>query len=126
MDQDSRVKGMVKRLVFRSVVFALLTIIGFAATELLVYLGKERISDINSRFPELLMIIRAAAIMTWVEISLFWIRIGLQPQIDVQASAKTAESQPMAAAIVYITHQLTWVIRMVLFLKLCGLLNEVV
>lgn len=112
---------MIARLLRRTVWLALLTIIGFGVVECLVCLGQYHVSDINERFPEWLMGLRAAAILAWAEVTLLWIRVALQPRIDTQHSAHVAHEDPMAAAIAYAVHQSAWALRMVLFLKIGGL-----
>jgi hypothetical protein len=87
---------------------------------LLITLGRDRFTDFNERWPEVIVILRAAAIMTWAELSLLWIRTALQPKTDVQQAATKALETPMAAAIVYATHSVNWIVRMVIFLKLCS------
>lgn len=112
---------MWRRLLVRTIIFAILTAGGFACLELLVMLGRDRISDINERFPELMIFFRAATMLTWIEITVLWIRATLQPQVDVQAAAKKALESPTSAAALYATHQLTWLARVGFIFFVMGL-----
>ena len=114
--------SLIRRVAGRTIVLAVLTTMAFVSLDLLVYLGREGISDINSRFPELIAIVRAAAIMAWIEVSILLIRVSLAPRTDVQTAVKVAELEPMSAAIVYAVHTLAWAIRFAFFLKLCEFL----
>lgn len=114
-------RPVVKRLAIRTAVLLALCIVGFLVLDLLQMIGRERISDINQRVPEIMLIVRAASIMVWVELCLLWTRVVLQPQLDVQVAARAAEKDAMAAAVVYATYTLQWLVRIFIFLKLCEL-----
>lgn len=82
-----KTREMAKRLFMRSVILLALTIIGFAAMDIIVEL--ERANDIHlvSRFPEIMLVLRALTMLTWIEISVQWIRLALAPKLDMQAFA---------------------------------------
>lgn len=120
--EKKQLKAM-ERLFMRSLVLICMTLMGFVVLELLVWLGRSGYSDINQRFPELLIFMRAATIMTWAEMTLLWIRTTVSPNVDMQAGAIQAASQPMSGAIVYLTNTLLLTVRLVLFLKLCEFLQ---
>ena len=48
--------------------------------------------------------------------------MALAPKTDVQLAADVAMQTPSSAAVVYATHSLQWLARMVLSLHLCGFL----
>lgn len=119
---DSARVSMFRRLAVRTFILAALTAVAFMGMDLLVMMGHDRITDINERWPELIQVLRAAGILTWAEMSLMWIRMALAPKTDVQQAANVALQSPTAAAVVYATHSLQWMVRMVFFLRLCGFL----
>lgn len=99
-----------------------LTILGFVLLEMLVMFGGNNATEgLNARWPELFVIIRAFAIMTWCEVIILWIRKMTQPKIDIQASISKADDSPIAAAILYGVHTVYWVVRVVVFFALTGL-----
>jgi hypothetical protein len=108
-----------KKLVWRSFLFAILTIIGFFLLEVMVNQSRNKPDGFIAMFPELLSMLRAATIMTFVELSILWIRIVSQPRIDVQEAAIDTANDPMANAVLYLTHTLAWGLRTIIFLKLC-------
>jgi len=110
-----------KRLLGRSLLLTILTVIGFAVTEYLVQMNFFKQLQIVDRFPELLIMFRTAAIMTFIELTVLWIRMVVQPGTDVQQAARKAVTEQMPAAIVYFTHMLWWAMRVFVFLKLSGL-----
>jgi hypothetical protein len=113
---------MFKRLAQRTMLFAILTISAFAAMELAAYLARSEI--ISARFlpPELMLCLKAAAIVSWGEISSMWFRILMAPRSDVQKAAEVAETEPLSAAIVYVSYQFTWAVRLIAFIALYGVL----
>lgn len=106
---------MVKRLFFRTAAFFILTVLAFLAIESIVRLGRGGIA-IGQMFPEMIYVLVSVGILTWIEISLMWIRIFLTPKIDIQRTAQAAEEQ--SPAILYCAHQFTWAIRILAFLIL--------
>jgi hypothetical protein len=111
-----------KRLLFRSFMFLGLTVCGFVALEHMVELSRTRGSDLILKYPELLTVMRAATIMTFAEMTVLWVRIISQPAVDVQAPVPVAQKEPLAAAVVYLTHAVMQVFRVLIFLKLCEFL----
>lgn len=111
-----------KRIFMRSSIFLFMTVVGFSLLELLIFLARTQGLDLANRFPETLMVLHGVSVMTWLEVVLFWIRIALQPQVDVQAYALRAMEDSKAAAFVYLVHQLSWLARLLILLKLCDFL----
>jgi hypothetical protein len=111
---------LMRRMAVRSVVLAVLTVLGGMLLSHLVDSGRLDRFGIVHQFPELLTMLRASAIMTFIEMSIFWIRLAVTPQLDVQEYAKTAAKDPMAAAIIYVTNTLQWAARVGMFLFLMG------
>lgn len=116
---DDKDIPIVRRLMFRTLLMALLSLLGFAFLAALAYVGREKISNINQQVPELMIIVRAASIMVWVELALLWTRIIVAPQLDVQAAAKAALANAQASALVYAVSSLVWLARIIIFLRLC-------
>lgn len=114
---------MYKRTIIRSLVLLAFTAASFFALEYLVQEGRYG-SDINQRFPEFLIVLRALAIYTWVEVSMFWVRITLEPNTDVQKASKVAEGEPMAAAVLSGVHAVKWLARLLIVLQLADLLRH--
>lgn len=106
----------------RSLSLVSLTLLGFLLLELLVQFGGSYSSGINARYPELMPIIRAFAIMTWAEVGILWIRKLVQSQINIQDALRRSDDEPMSAAIAYGIHIAQWLARMVIFLKLAEFL----
>lgn len=112
-----------RRLFWRTVLLAILTVAAFSLMPLLT---------ITTGWPEVMQCLKAAAVLAWAEHSIMMIRIVMQPRIDVQTSAQLAEAtdgmerpQPNdahACAIVYGVHQFTWAVRLVVFILLYGVL----
>lgn len=110
---------MIKRLFIRTMQFAILTVLAIAAQEWMVYLGHEQISDINERFPEIVCVLVAVAVLAWGEISIMWFRVLMAPELDVQKIAKqAADESPQAAATIYAAKQFVWAVRLAAFLFL--------
>jgi hypothetical protein len=114
---------LIKRMSIRSVVLALLCVIGFSALEQLVQIGMANPQGMIQKFPELLSLVKATTIFMFLEISLFWIRLATAPKVDVQASLETANATSIGAAIVYFTNVLQWFARVCVFLYLAGPLS---
>lgn len=110
------------RLMVRCSLLALLTIIGFGILEYLIQMTQTNGWDFFVRFPELSIMLRAACFMTFIELTILLIRLTTQPRLDVQAVAVEAQKEPMAAAVVYLTHASIWMFRTFIFMKLCDLI----
>lgn len=117
---DKEQKSMFKRLYWRTFGLLVLSALAWLGLEALTLFSRDGTTDIAQRFPEMMLIIRAGAIVTWVELTLLWVRTFLQPNIDVQEAAKVAMQDPQGAAWVYVTEKLAWLARMVMFLWLCN------
>jgi hypothetical protein len=111
---------MYKRTIIRSLFLMAFTAASFFTLEYLVQEGRYG-NDINQRFPEFLIILRALAIYTWIEVSIFWIRITLESKTDVQKASNKAEESPIGAAIAYGIHTFKWLARMLIICKLADL-----
>jgi hypothetical protein len=111
--------NLVQRALLRSLVLGLLLLTAGAALELLVWLSRSQGYDIAARYPELLVVFRAVAILVWFEMSVFWIRMATQPKVDGQEPATVAMTQPSSAATVYIVQTCAWAFRIYVLLRLC-------
>lgn len=99
---------MIKRLALRTMLFASLTILAFLVMQpLTIWTG----------WPELMQGLKAAAILSWGELTVLWIRVCVSPRLDSQALAKEVETSYDARgmAIVYAAYTFTWAVRLVLF-----------
>jgi hypothetical protein len=108
-----------KKLIWRSFLFGILTVAGFLLLELMVSENRSSPNGFVAMFPELLSMLRAATIMTFGELCVLWIRVVAQPRVDVQEAAIETADHPIANAILYFTHTLSWGLRIIIFLKLC-------
>lgn len=115
--------SMWKRMWVRSAVLVVLTAISMGLMELLIWGGKSGWTDFNDRWPEVIVVLRAAFIMTWIEVSLLWIRTAIAPHVDMQAAARKAAELPMGAAIALVSHTAQWAFRFWVFLHLCEFLK---
>ena len=116
-----KTKDMTKRLFIRSVAFLIMTVAGLLFMNLMVEGARNYGFELPRQFPEVLMVMQALTMLTWIEVSLFWIRLALQPTTDVQVAANVACKDPMAAAVVYLTHGLQWLARLVVVLVMAQL-----
>lgn len=107
----------------RSVVLLVLTVAGFTATESLTLLGRYGF-DINERFPELMLFMRGAMLLTWLEVSLIWIRMAVSPKLDYQALANKAAETSQGAAIVHTNMNVVWALRIIVLMQLCGFIGK--
>lgn len=110
---------MIERLALRTAVFAVLTFAAFFLMQpLTIYTG----------FPEVLQGLKAAAVLAWAEVSIMWIRIAIQPRLDVQHAAfvvirpRIGDPDPQACAWIFFSYQLAWAARLAAFLVLYGVL----
>lgn len=116
-----KTKAANKRLFFRVLMFAGLTVISFVALEYLVANSKSaQLDGLVLKYPEILGMLRAATILTFLELLILVGRIISQPKVDVQKSVSVAEKEPMASAVLYVTHSVNWMVRVYVFLLLCG------
>lgn len=111
---------LMKRMLARSVFLVLLTAIGFAALELLVASGGQDGIGIVERFPELLMMAKAAAVLTFAELIVFWARFATAHKLDVQDVGTLATASPTGAAIVYAVNSAHWLARILIVVYLMG------
>jgi cell shape-determining protein MreD len=107
-----------QRMFARSVALALLTFIGFALVDHLVESGLTDRFALVRRFPEFIPMMLAAAKLTFIEMSVFWIRFATQPRVDVQACIEYAPTNSIAAAIINATNALVWAFRIVVLIYL--------
>lgn len=111
---------LMKRMAARSVVMALLTVIGGAVLEHLVDSGRLDKFSLIHQFPELLAMMRASIVIMFAEMSLFWTRLAVSPKLDVQQLAERAQADPMASAVVHAVNTVQWGFRFAVFLYLMG------
>ena len=111
---------MYKRAMVRSIVLLAFTAASFFSLEYLVQHGQLG-GTLNHKFPEFLIVLRALAIFTWIEVSMFWIRITLESNTDVQKAAHVAEREAMSAAILSFVHAIKWLARILIVLHLADL-----
>ena len=109
-----------ERMFFRTLVLALFTFAALTVADALVTSGMGDRFAIVRRFPEFIPMMMAAAKFTFIEVSLLWIRFGVQPKVNVQEGVYEATGNPMAAALVYFTHSLVWFARVCVFIYLMG------
>lgn len=109
---------LAKRMLARSVFLFALTVAGFYGLDLIMDTGIGQRFGLADRFPEFISMMRAAAIFTFIEMSLFWIRFGTQPKIDVQETAVKACETATGAAVVHVSNTLLFLARLVVFLYL--------
>lgn len=111
---------MYKRTLVRSLVLLAFTAASFFALEYLVQHGQLG-GTLNHKFPEFLIVLRALALFTWIEVSMFWVRVTLESNTDVQKAACNAEKEPMAAAILSAVHAIKWLARLLIVMHLADL-----
>lgn len=109
-----------KRMFARSVALALLTAIALMLVDQLVESGISDRFAIVRRFPEFIPFMMAAAKLTFIEMSVFWVHFLTAPRIEVQEALVTANTSPMGAALVHFTNALVWAFRVAVFLYLVG------
>jgi len=121
---SKKTKEMTKRLFLRSAVLLALTVIGFFAMHFMVEYARQNHGDFVSQFPEVMMVLGALTLLTWVEISVIWIRVTFQPKVDLQELACMAimNNDTRAGIAVYAINTLTTLTRIVLVLLMSGLL----
>ena len=102
---------MIKRLAIRTAIFAVLTFSAFMLMQPLTVL---------TGWPELMQGLKAAAILSWAELTVLWIRICVTPQLDTQRLALAVESRydSKGMAILYCAHAFTWAVRITIFILL--------
>jgi hypothetical protein len=116
-------KEMIKRLFVRSAVLLIMSFAGWFLMDLIVESARAHGNTFVTRFPEFLLILRALAILAWIDVSIMWIRLALQPLLDIQKLALMAIEQQdtKAAAVIYVTNQLMIALRIFIALKLAEL-----
>lgn len=107
-----------ERAFVRTMILAVLTIVGLWVVDKLVDSGIADRFALVRRFPDFIPFMMASAKMTFIEMSLFWIRFSTQPKVDVQEVADTASMSSTGAAFVYFTNALMWAMRVGVFLYL--------
>lgn len=112
--------ALIKHMAARSVFLFGLTVVGFALLEMMLQSGIEDRHGIIARYPEFMSMIRAAAIFTFVDMSVFWIRIATQPKMVEQDNVEAAQGSASGAAWIYGIDKLVWAFRVVVFIYLMG------
>lgn len=111
--------SMFRRMFLRSLVLGLLTFVGAIGLELLTQMGRFGF-DINERFPQLIIFLSAAVILTWAEVSVLWIRAATAPKLDFQVIAEKAAESSIGAAVVYAGMIIQWLFRIWLIVLIAG------
>jgi hypothetical protein len=111
---------VMKRMALRSVVLFLFTLVGFWVADSLVESARFGTLPIVRRFPDFIAMMTAAAKLTFILMSLFWVRFSTQPKHDVQETMSAATKEPMAAAIVHATNTAQHLAYIGVFLYLMG------
>lgn len=111
---------MFQRMFARSVALAILTALGFVVVDHLVDSGMTDRFAIVRRFPEFIPFMLAAAKLTFIEMSLFWVHFLTAPKFDMNEAMFQATSSPVGAALVYLTDKLVWAFRLGVFIYLVG------
>src|SRR5690348_11396813 len=101
-----KTKQMIERAFIRSAVLLILTGGGLIASQWLVTAARQYGFELPKQFPELLLIMSALFELTWIEVSLMWVRLTIAPNVDVQVAANAALKDPKGAAVVYFVHVL--------------------
>lgn len=109
---------LIKRMAIRSAVLFVFFSLGLFVVDELINSGFGDKYALVRRFPDLIPMMVAASKLTFVEMSLFWIRLFVSPKHDVQEVQNAALGDPKAAAFVALTNMLTWAIRLGAFLYL--------
>jgi hypothetical protein len=111
-----------ERMFARSLALALLTGIGLAVVDLLVDSGMTNRYAIIHRFPEFIPLMLAAVKLTFIEMSVFWVRFATQPSIDVQQPVREVQKQAwdntIALALTHGINSLVWMFRVVVLIYL--------
>jgi hypothetical protein len=107
-----------ERMFARSVALAVLTALGFALVDHLVDSGMADRFALVHRFPEFIPMMLASAKLTFIEMSVFWIRFATQPRVDVQAHLESTQYDAKAAATVHGINTLVWMFRVVVLIYL--------
>lgn len=118
--------NMYKRIIIRSLVMILLLGMAAYCLDTFTEMSRRYGYDVAGRYPELLQIFRATAILAWFELSVFWIRLAVAPKSDEQAAAEDAIGNyedpgynQMASAVIYVTYTIKWAFRLWILLTLC-------
>jgi hypothetical protein len=104
-----------QRMFARSVGLALLTAVGMACVYYMVDSGMSDRYALVRSFPEFIPLMLAAVKLTFIEMSVFWVRFCTQPTINAQTSVgqvlDNAYTYPMAVAVVHAINSLVWAFR---------------
>jgi hypothetical protein len=111
-----------RRLLFRTLIFVLLTCAGFSLIEYLIQQSHDHGSNFLMKYPEFISLMKAVSIQTFIELSVLWIRVISEPRIDTQAAAEVALKDPKSASLVYLTHKLSWAFRVASIMLMTNLL----
>lgn len=119
-----KTRTMFARLFVRSAIMLILSFGAWFLMDLITEQARQSGNDFVTRFPEFLLILRALAIMAWIEVSVLWFRMAIQPKIDIQELALMAvkNNDTRAAVAVYAINIVLMSTRLVIALKLAELL----
>jgi hypothetical protein len=112
-----------QRMFARSVALALLTSFGFALVDHLVDSGMSDRFALVHRFPEFIPMMLASAKLTFIEMSVFWIRFATQPStVDTRHGLNDALGEarfhPGAAVALHAVNTVQWAFRVVVLIYL--------
>jgi hypothetical protein len=111
---------IIKRLATRTFTLAFLTIVGFFVMDAMIESGMQDRLGLIRRFPDLIPLMVAAAKFTFIEMSLLWIRIAVQPKVDAQFAIAHHELSSRDAVLMHGVNSLVWAFRVGVFIYLMG------
>ena len=109
---------LIKRMAIRSVFLMILFSTGLLVLDTLINSGFGDKYALVRRFPDMIPMMNAAAILTFINMSIFWIRIFTAPKHVVQEAKSVAMTTPSGAAVVVVTDMLGWAVQVAAFLYL--------
>lgn len=113
----------ISRALLRSVILAVLFVTAGAFLEGLIELARYQGSDIAARFPELLIIFRAVAILAWLEMSIMWLTIATSFKTNGDFIAEGDREKPIRSVGTEAIKVFKWALRLAVLLQLCGFLS---
>jgi len=115
--------ALFQRMAARSVGLAMLTFLGFALVDFMIDQGISDRFALVRRFPEFIPLMLAAAKLTFIEMSVFWIRFATQPaltdsKLAISQVLENAYSNPTAVVIFHGINSAMWGFRIAVLLYL--------
>lgn len=114
---------MFKRMFARSVALVMLTMVGCALLDFLVDSGATDRYALIRRFPEFIPLLMASITLTFIEMSVFWVRFSTQPvAFDLHTALTRITADPWdkdrAIVALYAISTLQWAFRVGLLVYL--------